>query len=216
MPLNLKKFLELVISVIVLLSLMLQFSIMLQSPANKDKLDTIIRFFSYFTILSNTLVLICFMNLLLKSESAGNFWNRAETVTAVTVYISVVGIVYHAVLSQLHHPVGLAFWADHGLHSFSPLLVVFYWTFFTSNRPVKYATIPYWLIYPAVYFLYTVIRGNLSGFYPYPFLDLNKISFLQALGNCFIVLLIFTTLSLSLSFIANKRFQFLNMHSNDQ
>ncbi|MEO0065775.1 MAG: hypothetical protein RI983_1101 [Bacteroidota bacterium] len=180
MPFSVKKLIQLLIFVIVLSSLLLQFAVMILSSADKDKLDTIIRFFSYFTILNNTLVLICFSNLLLKGETAANFWNRAETGTAITVYISVVGIVYHAVLSQLYSPVGLAFWAGQGLHSFSPLLVLLYWTFFISKRAVQYRSIPYWLIYPAVYFLYTVIRGNLSGFYPYPFLDLNKISFLQA------------------------------------
>lgn len=210
MSLSPKKFLQLFIVVIVLLSLIIQFFLMLQGPAYKGFLDTLVRFVSYFTILSNTLVVIYFLNLLLKNDSTGKFWQKAETGTAITVYISVVGIVYHTVLSQLHHPVGLAFWADHGLHSFSPLLTFLYWTFFTSKRMVQYKTIPYWLIYPAVYFMYTVFRGSLSGFYPYPFLDLNKISFAQALGNSLIVLLVFSILSISLSFIANKRFQYLN------
>lgn len=213
MPVSLKKLLELFIVVIVLSSLILQFSVMLQGPAYQGFLDAFVRFFSYFTILSNTLVFIYFLKLILKNDSAGEFWQKAETGTAITVYISVVGIVYHAVLSQLHSPVGLAFWADHGLHSFSPLLTILYWAFFTSKRIVQYKTIPYWLIYPAVYFMYTVVRGSFSGFYPYPFLDLNKISFLQVLGNSFIVLLVFTILSLSLSFIANKRFQHLNSNS---
>ncbi|WP_438945315.1 Pr6Pr family membrane protein [Sediminibacterium sp.] len=212
MPLRLKKLLELLIVVIVLLSLILQFSVMLKNPAKQDFLKILVQFFSYFTILSNCLVLVYFLNLILKNESVGKFWKKAETGTAITVYISVVGIVYHAILSQLHNPVGLAFWADHGLHSFSPILVMLYWVLFTSKRTVEYATIPYWLIYPAVYFLYTILRGSLSGFYPYPFLDLNKISFLQALGNSLMVLLIFTFLSLLLSKIANKRFQILNMH----
>lgn len=207
MSLSLKKLLESLIVVLVLSSLILQFSIMLHNPANKDVVDTIVRFFSYFTILSNTLVFIYFLNLFLTRNGHASFWHESETGTAITVYILVVGIVYHAVLSQLHNPVGLAYWADHGLHSFSPILAIVYWILFTSKRIIQYQSIPYWLIYPAVYFVYTVIRGNFSGFYPYPFLDLNKMSFLQAFGNSLVVLLVFTIISLSLSFIANKRSQ---------
>lgn len=210
MPFSPKKLLELFIVVIVLSSLIIQFSLILQGPAYKGFLDALVRFVGYFTILSNTLVVIYFLYLLLKHEYTGKLLQKAETGTAVTVYISVVGIVYHAVLIELHHPVGLACWADHGLHSFSPLLTVLYWALFTSKRMVQYKTIPYWLIYPAAYFMYTVFRGSLSGFYPYPFLDLNKISFVQALDNSLIVLLVFSILSISLSFIANKRFQYLN------
>ncbi len=208
-----KKLPELLVVVIVLSSLIIQFSLMLYGPAYKGFLDVLVRFFSYFTILSNTLVFIYFLNLMLKNNAEEECWQKAETGTAITVYISVVGIVYHAVLSQLHSPVGLAFWADHGLHSFSPMLTFLYWAFFTSKRRVQYKTIPYWLIYPAVYFLYTLLRGSLTGVYPYPFLDLNKISFAQALGNSLIVLLVFGILSISLSFIANKRFQNLKFAS---
>jgi len=215
MSLSLKKLLEPLIVVLVLSSLLLQFSIMLRNPANKDVVDAIVRFFSYFTILSNTLVFVYFLNLLLPLNGHVSFWHKPETGTAITVYILVVGIVYHAVLSQLHNPVGLAFWADHGLHSFSPILAIVYWILFTSKRTIQYQSIPYWLIYPAVYFVYTVIRGNFSGFYPYPFLDLNKISFLQAFGNSLIVLLVFTFLSLILSFIANKRSQKIKTNTND-
>lgn len=215
MSLSFKKLLEPLTVVLVFSSLILQFSIMLNNPANKDVVDVIVRFFSYFTILSNTLVFIYFLNLLLPRNDYTSFWHKPETGTAITVYILVVGIVYHAVLSQLHNPVGLGFWADHGLHSFSPILTIVYWILFTSNSTIKYQSIPYWLIYPAAYFVYTVVRGSLSGFYPYPFLDLNKISFLQAFGNSLVVLLVFTFLSLSLSFIANNRSQKIKTNTND-
>lgn len=215
MSLRLKKLLEPFIVILVFSSLILQLSIMLRNPANKDVVDAIVRFFSYFTILSNTLVFVYFLNLLLPLNGHVSFWHKPETGTAITVYILVVGIVYHAILSQLHNPLGLAFWADHGLHSFSPILSIVYWILFTSKRTIQYQSIPYWLIYPAVYFVYTIIRGNFSGFYPYPFLDLNKISFLQAFGNSLLVLLVFTFLSLSLSFIANKRSQKIKTYTND-
>jgi hypothetical protein len=35
--------------------------------------------------------------------------------------------------------------------------------------------IGYWLIYPLIYVVYTLIRGAISSFYPYPFLSPAKI-----------------------------------------
>jgi len=85
-----------------------------------------------------------------------------------------------------------------------------YWVVFVSSKKVNYASIPYWLIYPAFYFVYTIIHGALTRFYPYPFLDVSKIGLLQSFLNCLVVLVLFTFLSLSFSFIANWRFRNLN------
>lgn len=140
-------------------------------------------------------------------------WTRPETSTAVTVYICVVGLVYHIVLSKIHNPQGLALIADHGLHSFTPLVTLLYWVVFVSSKEVKYTSIPYWLLYPAFYFVYTIIHGALTQFYPYPFLDVSKIGLLQSFLNCLVVLVLFTFLSLLFSFIANWRYNHLNKSS---
>ncbi|HXL57753.1 MAG TPA: Pr6Pr family membrane protein [Chitinophagaceae bacterium] len=58
--------------------------------------ETILRFFSFFTILINTLVALCFTFLLLRPASNwGRFFSNPKTLTAITVYISMVGIVYN-------------------------------------------------------------------------------------------------------------------------
>lgn len=196
------------IALLVFCSIFLQLILMIQSPGNDHVLEVIVRFFSYFTILSNLIVCVYFLSLVMASEDiTQNFWKKPETGTAITVYISVVGLVYHIVLSKIYHPQGLALIADHGLHSFAPLATVLYWFVFVSTKKVDYTSIPYWLIYPGLYFVYTIVHGHFSQFYPYPFLDVSKIGFLQAFLNCLVVLALFSLLSLVFSYIANKRAQ---------
>lgn len=200
-----------IIALFVFCSIFLQLILMIQAPTSDSIFEVIIRFFSYFTILSNLIVFAYFISKALSAELGENgFWTRPETSTAVTVYITVVGIVYHVVLSKIHHPQGLAKIADHGLHSFTPIVTLLYWVVFVSPKKVNYASVPYWLIYPALYFVYTIIHGALTQFYPYPFLDVSKIGLLQSFLNCLVVLVLFTFLSLLLSFIANTRYRKLN------
>ncbi len=62
--------------------------------------ETIIRYFSFFTILTNILVAVCCTILLLnKKKSLFNFFSNPKTITAITVYITVVGLVYNLIFS---------------------------------------------------------------------------------------------------------------------
>lgn len=201
-----------IIALFVFCGIFLQLILMIQAPSTDSILEVIIRFFSYFTILTNLVVFIYFFSKALSADLVeAGFWTRPETSTAVTVYICVVGLVYHLVLSRIHHPQGLAKVADHGLHSFTPLITLLYWIVFVSTKNINYLSIPYWLLYPVLYFVYTIIHGAISQFYPYPFLDVSKIGLLQSLLNCLVVLLLFTFLSLLLSLIANFRYKKLNL-----
>jgi hypothetical protein len=53
-----------------------------------------------------------------------------------------------------------------------------------------------WLIYPAIYMIYTIIHGLITGFYPYPFSNISRLGFSKAIFNNLIILLSFFVLSL--------------------
>ena len=89
---------------------------------------------------------------------------------AMVVSIVMVGVVYHLLLARLWNPVGAAWWADQGLHSVVPVAVCIWWWGFADKR-VGWRDLPLWLIWPAVYCGYALVRGYLTGFWPYPFLD---------------------------------------------
>lgn len=70
--------------------------------------ESIIRYFSYFTILSNILVALYATYVLLKPDFwLGKYFSRPNVVAAITVYITVVGITCNAILRHLWNPHGL-------------------------------------------------------------------------------------------------------------
>src|SRR5690606_28643146 len=98
---------------------------------------------------------------------------RPGTLTALTIYIIVVGLVYQFVLRQIWEPTGLQKVADEFLHSVIPLLTVFYWVAYENKMGLSFRQIPKWLIYPTIYLIFIILRGYISGFYPYPFIDVS-------------------------------------------
>jgi hypothetical protein len=160
-------------------------------------LETVIRFFSYFTILTNILVACCFTILILKPASKpGAFFSRPRVLTAVTAYITFVCIAYNLLLRHLWKPEGFQLLVDESLHVLIPVLTVLYWLIFVPKTALPWKSTLPWLIYPVVYFLYVSARGLLSGFYPYPFIDVNNLGFVKVLLNDGGLILAFLLLSL--------------------
>jgi hypothetical protein len=129
--------------------------------------ETIVRYFSYFTILSNIFVALYSTYVLLKPGSRwGKYFSRPNVVAAITVYITVVGITYNTILRNLWNPQGLEMVGDELTHLIVPLLFLLYWLIFLPKGELKWKNVFPWLIYPLVYFVWVIIFGALSGFYP--------------------------------------------------
>ena len=164
--------------------------------------ETLIRYFSFYTILTNILVALCFTISLLSPKSQwGRFFSRSTTITAIAVYITVVGVVYNLILRSLWQPEGMQRLVDELLHSLIPTLFIIYWLSIQPKSELMWKDAFGWLVYPFVYLLFILFRGNLSGFYPYPFVNADKIGFNAVLLNCLFLFLAFTGLSLILIFI---------------
>jgi hypothetical protein len=154
--------------------------------------ETIVRFFSFFTIQTNILVAICFTFLWLKPKSKwGLFFSKPKNTTAITLYITIVGLVYNAILRFLWAPTGSQKVVDELLHSVIPVLVLLYWILFVPKKALEFKNIFPWLIFPAVYLVYTLIRGAFFSFYPYPFVDVILLGYNSVLLNSFFMLLAF-------------------------
>jgi len=128
-------------------------------------------FFSYFTIETNILVVI----MLLMSAvaiAAGKNGKLDLFRSATTVYILVVGIGFSALLSGLEGVKLTAVpWDNVVLHYIIPVAV---FADFMTDRPRR--KLPFkkallWLLFPIVYAIYALVRGGLTGWYPYPFLN---------------------------------------------
>jgi hypothetical protein len=169
--------------------------------------ETIIRYFSYFTILTNLLVALCFSFLLLKSKSQLKiFFSKLKILTAITVYIIIVGIVYNVILRFLWSPKGLQFVVDELLHTVIPVLCLFFWWKFVIPKKLRWKDAFPWLIYPLVYILVILIRGAYTDFYPYPFIDVNKIGYNKVLINSGILAISFLAISFLFIAIGRKKY----------
>jgi hypothetical protein len=159
--------------------------------------ETIIRYFSFFTILTNILVALYSIYVLLKPDSRwGKFFSRPNVAAAIAVYIVVVGITYNAVLRHLWNPRGWEMVGDELTHLVIPVLFLLYWLIFVPKGELKLKNTFRWLIYPLVYFLWVLIFGALSGFYPYYFINVNELGYSKALWHSGILVLGFLLLSL--------------------
>ncbi len=159
--------------------------------------EVVIRFFSYFTILTNILVAFCFTSLLLKPKSRpGWFFSQPVVLTSVTAYIAFVCIAYNILLRHLWNPEGLQLIVDELLHVFIPLISVLYWLIFVPKAGLQWKSILPWTIYPIVYILCVTIRGALSGFYPYPFIDVSGLGYFKVVRNDTGLIVAFSLLSI--------------------
>jgi hypothetical protein len=161
--------------------------------------EMIVRYFSYFTIQTNIIVAVCYTVLLLKPGSRwGNFFSRQQTLAAITVYILIVGLIYNTILRFTWSPEGLQRIVDELLHSVIPVLALIYWIVFTSKNQLQWKSILPWLIYPFAYIFYVLIRGSLSAFYPYPFINTTQLGINKVLVNSVGIAGVFIFISLLL------------------
>ncbi len=194
-------------TIIAWFAVIVQFYLNIVNRANSIP-EVIMRFFSYFTILTNILVALCFTGLLLKPKSGGGrFFSKPTTLTAIAVYIAAVGIVYNIVLRFTWSPEGLQMVVDESLHLVIPVLFVLYWLTFAPKAGLQWKNVFQWLIYPLVYILFILIRGALSGFYPYPFIDAKKLGYSKVLlnsGGLFIAFLLLSLLFVAIAKMMRK------------
>jgi hypothetical protein len=195
---------QIIIALIAWFALILQFYLQIVNRLTPVS-EAVIRYFSYFTILTNLLVAICFTSLVVTDNKGNRFFNRPSTITAVTVYILIVGLVYNLVLRSLWDPQGLQLLADNLLHSLTPLLALIYWFVYVSTKEINWKQTGSWTLFPLVYLIYVMIRGSFSNFYPYFFIDASKLGYTKALTNAVYVTIAFFLISLLLLWIGKKK-----------
>ena len=177
------------------LAIILQFYLILKNREASIP-ETIIRYFSFFTVLTNLLAALCFSFLLLGPHSAfGNFFSRATTLAAIAVYMCVVGIIYNLILRFLWNPQGLQRIADELLHVVNPGWFLLFWIMYVSKSALEWKHTFFWLIYPVLYVAFILFRGSFSGFYPYPFSNVRQLGYPHVLLNCTKTILAFFLIS---------------------
>lgn len=118
--------------------------------------------FSYFTVLSNVFGAAVYGACLV-----GRVPDAVRG--AATTYLITTGVVYALLLRDVD--VQTPAYGNVALHVIMPVLAVVDWLAFPPSGRLGWRVVPAWLAFPVAYLGYTLMRGPLVGWYPYPFLD---------------------------------------------
>ena len=174
-------------------------------------LELLIRFFSYFTIDSNLLIALCGTFILCFPQTKiGRFFAAPSTKTAITIYITVVMLIYNVVLRFLWVLQGWSVVANELLHVIVPLMFLVYWIYFVPKHKLRWSNIWLWLLYPLLYTVFALIRGSFADFYPYPFLNITKFGISRVFINCIAITFLFAFLSALFVAIGKRKAKHLN------
>ncbi|MEO5947891.1 MAG: Pr6Pr family membrane protein, partial [Chitinophagaceae bacterium] len=129
------------------------------------------------------------------------FFSKPTTQSAIGLYIVIVGIVYSVALRKIWNPEGLQLIADRLLHDLIPLLYLIYWLLFTPKKVLQWKHIGSWVIFPAIYLIYSLARGAVVNWYPYYFINAQELGYGKVAITALLVLAAFILLGLLLVFI---------------
>jgi hypothetical protein len=127
-----------------------------------------VNFFSYFTIQSN---LIGVAALFVAAASRDQSTRRVDLLrSAAVVYLTVTLVVFALLLSGTDVDTAIP-WVNAVVHQVFPIAVIADWLIDPPSAAIPFRRSLIWLVYPLGWVGYTLIRGALTGWYPYPFLN---------------------------------------------
>lgn len=171
-----------------------------------EALGALITFTAFFTIWTNTLVALALTVPLVAPDSRlGRFFRRPGVIAGVAASIAFVSLGYDLLLRGARDLSAAALALDLVLHYVVPILFVGYWLAVAPKDGLQWRDPLFWLSYPLAYAVHVFVRGELAGFYPYPFFDVPEFGYASVLGNTFGLGIAFVVLGLV--FVAVGRLQ---------
>ena len=144
--------------------------------------EGIVRFFSYFTVQTNILAALVLTAFAIKTGPEE--WLVHPFVrSAVATYILMVGIIYDTVLRLLEPLQNMLSFTNLVMHYAMPLAYLAFWLTCVRKAGLRWYDPLLWLIYPLFYLGFVLVRGMMSGFYPYPFIDAKTLGYAGVAAN---------------------------------
>jgi len=141
-------------------------------------------FFSYFTVLSNLVALVVLAVGAYRVGGGGSLASeRWEMLRGAAVLcMGITGVVYALLLADVD--VSTPGFSNAVLHKVMPLVVVLDWLIKLPRVPLAFRRALLWLAFPLAYLPYTLVRGPIVDWYPYPFLDPDEHGYAHVALNC--------------------------------
>ena len=159
--------------------------------------------FAYFTIQSNIIVGVTTLLLALRwprgSQRRGNagpaFGSTPFAVFRLDglVMITITAVVYHTMLASLFDLHGWELANTHIVHTVVPALAIIGWLLWGPRGLISWSTVRWSVAYPVLWLVFTLTRGAIAHWYPYPFMDVDEHGYLRVL---------LTLLAITVAFLA--------------
>lgn len=153
-------------------------------PANygaTTPLGSVINLLSYFTIETNTMVAVTCLLLAVRLNRPSVLFQVIRLTGLVSLILT--AVVYHLLLAAIAQLTPAQSVVTQLLHTVVPILAVVGWLVFGPRGATSFRVVAWIGFYPLIWGLYTFARGALTGWYPYPFIDVPTIGYPAALIN---------------------------------
>lgn len=124
---------------------------------------------------------------------------------AVAFYLVMTGIIYALLVAPLDEltrwDIG---WTGIVLHRLAPVAALLAWLLTPRGRRPRARRILWWLLYPVLFLVFTWVRGGITGWYPYEFLDPTASSWTQVLLTTAVVLVAFVSIAVVMHLIGGR------------
>lgn len=166
---------RILIAIVACLGPALQYGLMVYDETLVSAAIKSVEFFSYFTILSNMLAAAALTAPLVAPASAFAAWaERSGPRASVATYLTITAVVYHTMLAWQWHPQGLRLLSDTILHTIVPAAYLIDLALRGGQGEARWIAAAKAMAFPALFGAWTLVHGALSGFYPYPFMNVAK------------------------------------------
>lgn len=131
---------------------------------------SIVNFFSFFTNLSNLFAVVVFVVggvRTLRRRPGSRAWDVVRLISVVNMVF--VGLVFNVLLTEVSG--GVLPWVNVIVHIVMPIAVLVDWLVLPVGRRLPWSAAAVGLVLPVAYSVYSLVRGSITGFYPYPFYD---------------------------------------------
>jgi hypothetical protein len=149
--------------------------------------------FAFFTIQSNLLIGVSSALLALNPARSSAVLDTLRLIGVVA--ITVTGIVFHVALARVLDLQGWDALGNQLVHTVVPILGLVGWLLFGPRGRITARVVWWSLLFPAFWLLFTLIRGAVIDWYPYPFIDVTKLGYGGTVLNCFWVALLLLALA---------------------
>ncbi|WP_075996580.1 Pr6Pr family membrane protein [Salaquimonas pukyongi] len=186
------------------LVLQLALTIPASLEAGRSIAGSIVFFFSFFTVLTNILVMLAHAAALGLAGNRLSLLQHPSIRAGLVAAIAMVGLVYFFILAALWQPAGWWQAADITLHYVTPLVFVGWWLIAGRGGTSTWRDPFVWLAWPLGYLAYALARAPIAGEVPYPFLNYMENGWGAVLSAITGLLVLY--LSLGFAIVALDRF----------